>query len=107
MSKQFIAHHGDLDFFKISKLPKGAELLAQTDNFVAQEGETTGHMHRIKSDNPFKVYGLGDRVMYVLEAPAEISHEEHRTLTFEPGIYEKEQEQEENAQSGLIQRVID
>lgn len=115
MNKKFYGYHGDLDFFKLDKLPEGAKFIGKFKHHVAQEGETTGHMHRIKSDQEFEVYQIEEivkdetikRWLYLLNAPAEISHEEHRTHVLEPGIYYQNQENEENAQTGMIQRVVD
>lgn len=105
--KQFYGHHGDRDFFKIDKLPKGAKFIGKFKKFVDQEGETTGHKHVITSEHEFEVYQIKNRWLYLLNAPAEIGHEEHVTRKFEPGIYETEQELEESPQDGIIRRVID
>lgn len=116
MKKRFIGFHGDLDFFSLGKLPKGAKLVGKTKEHVAQLGTATGHRHLMRSAEEFEVYQIEEKAtdgsvvlhfIYVLTAQAEISHEEHRTLVFEPGIYYQDQENEESAQSGLIQPVID
>lgn len=45
MNKKFYAFHGDVDLFKIDKLPKGAEFVGKVTEHIAQLGETTGHKH--------------------------------------------------------------
>lgn len=107
MSKQFNGHHGDLDFFKLDKLPKSAKFVGKFKSHVAQEGETTGHKHVIKSDYDIEVYQIKDRWVYLLNNPAAISHEEHATRTLEPGIYFQDQENEENPWTDMIERVVD
>ena len=95
-TKIFIGHHGDIGLFKIDKLPKGSKLVGRFKKFVAQEGETTGHKHVITSKKEFEVYKIKERWVYLLNAPAEISHEEHLTKTIEPGIIFQDQELEES-----------
>lgn len=108
MKKTFTFYHGDLDFFKVSKLPKGAKKTATVNSHVAQNGTATGHQHLVTSDRPFKVYAHGGNdLAYVFEHPAQISHEEHRTHDIEPGIYLVEHEQEENPRDGIVREVID
>jgi hypothetical protein len=116
MKKTFVGFHGDIDWFKIDRLPKGAAFVGEFTSHITQEGETTGHMHRVKSAAKFEVYkvkdktendGIVERWIYLLKAPAEVSHEEHRTHVMEPGIYYIDQENEESAQDGLIHRVVD
>jgi hypothetical protein len=103
----FVGNHGDRDFFQIPKLPKGAKLIGKFKKFVDQEGETTGHQHVLLSAKEFEVYQIQDRWIYLLNAPAEISHEEHPTRQFEPGIYETNQENEEDPWLDIIVRVVD
>lgn len=116
MKKLFYGFHGDVGLFKLNKIPKGAEFFGTVTKHVAQEGETTGHKHLIKSETQFDVYKLKEkdehgeiveRWLYLLSAPAEISHEEHRTHILEPGIYYQDQENEESPQDGLIHKVVD
>lgn len=115
MKKQFVAFHGDRGWFSIDRLPKNAKLIKKTKQFVDAYGETTGHKHLVKSKSEFEVYELetkerGEiikRYVYLFNAPAEVSHEEHRTHDWKPGIYIVDQEVEESAQDGMVRRVID
>lgn len=107
MKKQFAFYHGDLDFFKVDKLPKTAKLVQETRQHIPQHSDSTGHSHIVASEQPFKVYEYQGSVLYEFPAPANISHEEHRTEDFEPGIYLLEHEKEESPQDGIIREVID
>jgi hypothetical protein len=107
MKKTFAFYHGDLDLFKIDTLPKTAKLLDETKQHIPQHSDSTGHSHTIASDKPFKVYQYGETVLYDFSGPAAISHEEHRTEDFAPGIYLLEHEKEEDPRSGLVTEVQD
>ncbi len=113
--KKFIGFHGDRDWFQIDKLPKGARFVKKTKKHVDAWGETTGHKHLLTSEKEFEVYEYetkehGETIkrwLYLLSAPAEVSHEEHMTHEFGTGIYFMDQETEESPQDGMIRRVID
>lgn len=115
MKKTFIGYHGDRGWFKIDHLPKSVKFVKKTKEFVDAWGETTGHKHLLKSDTEFSVYEYetkqnGETVkrwLYLLEAPAEVGHEEHFTHDFEAGIYLVDQETEESPQDGLVRKVVD
>jgi hypothetical protein len=116
MKKQFVGNHGDVGFFKLDKLPEGAEFVGKVTRHVAQEGETTGHKHLMTSSAEFDVYKVVEqgadsvvieRWAYLLSAPTEITHEEHPRRVLEPGIYIQEQENEEHPWTDLIVKVVD
>ena len=115
MKKQFIGFHGDRGWFKIDHLPKGAKLVKKTKEHVDAWGETTGHKHLLKSEKEFEVYEYNQKIhgetikrwVYLLTAPAEVSHEEHLTHDIQPGIYFMDQENEESPQDGMIRKVVD
>jgi len=100
------ARHGDLIFTKIDKLPK---LKTQKENsFVLADGEATGHRHVITSP---KIITWGkdeqDRLFFALQKEAEITHEEHKTITLPPGKYRMEIEKEYDYFLEEVQNVID
>lgn len=103
----FDGHHGDVPFYRLNALPKGAKYIGKFKEFVAQEGETTGHKHVIASDVDFEVYKIKDRWLYLLTAPAEISHQEHGNRIIQPGILEQGQENEENPWTDEVVKVDD
>lgn len=92
---------GDVILRKISNLPEGLEKL---NTLVIQEGETTGHMHQFNNDGTVTVY-LDPTVKtddaritpavgkYIVVSSSEghvacLRHEEHKTITVEPGVYQ-------------------
>lgn len=107
MKKKFVFFHGDLDFFKVDALPKTAKLLQETRQHIPQHSDSTGHSHIVASDKSFKVYEDKGIVFYEFPHPASISHQEHLTEDFEPGIYLLEHEKEEDPRSGLVMEVVD
>lgn len=74
---------GDLYFAKVNKLPKGA--VARKNNHIL-EGETSGHIHRLSSQVP-SVYDYQSEVFVSVIEPTPLIHEEHGTITVEPGVY--------------------
>lgn len=104
--RKFIGYHGDVDMFQIDHLPKGAKLIGKFKSYVVQHGES-GHKHTLTSDVEFEVYKIKERWIYLLNAPAELSHEEHRTHEIGVGIFEQDQELEESAQDGMVRPVVD
>lgn len=106
MSKKLAFYHGDLDFFKVDKLPKEYKLVGKMKSHSPQSSAVTGHAHNIYSKTEFEVYKAKD-FAYIFPSQASISHEEHLTEDFEPGIYVLEREQEENPRTGLIMEVVD
>ncbi len=64
-------------------------------------------MHRLKSPSKFKVF-TSDNVRYFqVEVPSKISHEEHKTITVDPGVYRQDQEIEKDWFSLSVRQVID
>ena len=75
--------HGDVLLEKVETMPDGLKLV-KGRNWVAL-GEVTGHAHRIDIGEIFeekdgKLYLKTDKL-------TKLSHEEHKTITLEPGIY--------------------
>ena len=106
MTKKFAFHHGDLDLFRVDKLPKTYKLVGTMKSHTPQSSDKTGHAHTITSDAKFEVYKAED-FAYVFTSSASISHEEHWTEDFEPGIYVLAREQEEDPRTGLVMEVQD
>lgn len=100
--------HGDIPFHKIEKLPEGLTKSFEGNEYIAAEGETTGHMHRVKCATKIEVYtdAWGNRFM-VAGKDATISHEEHGTLTIPAGTYSIGKEREYDWFSNATRKVID
>jgi len=67
-------------------------------------GEVTGHAHALKSSLTEMYESNGDRLMKVRET-ADLNHEEHTTITFEPGTYRITQQKQ--YQPEAIRNVLD
>jgi hypothetical protein len=103
--------HGDLIFKQLPGLPENLKPLALKDNkFVLALGEVTGHKHVMTADKEEDMQIFQDaQGRYVLEvkAPTKLSHEEHQTLTFQPGIYIMDNEREHDYFQQEARQVID
>lgn len=55
---------------------------------VLAEGETTGHAHRIKTNNVTLYKNPSNTVLKVSTETALLTHEEHETITLPKGLYE-------------------
>jgi hypothetical protein len=54
---------------------------------VLVEGEVTGHAHRLVGEGTL-LHSASTDVLYLeCEVPAEITHEEHQTITLPAGLY--------------------
>ena len=74
---------GDLLIVKVTKIPDGS---IKRDNKVLAEGEATGHMHELDLG---EVYEKDGTLYFKVPegAKAALNHQEHKTVTFEPGDY--------------------
>ena len=82
-----LIRQGDLLFVPIENIPPGA-LIRKSG--IIQEGEVTGHHHRVATVEDAHVYTTEDwdgfhAFVETLERPAEIVHEEHGTVTLPAG----------------------
>ena len=78
-----VIRHGDVTLIKVGDLPKEVTKLKGRRELAF--GETTGHAHRIDVGDLFEtkngsLYLRTDRL-------ATVTHEEHKTVTVEPGVY--------------------
>lgn len=81
---------GDVIGRRIETLPGSVtQVQPSRRGLVIAAGEVTGHAHRIESLDGVKLYQGPDglRVLEVSEA-APMTHEEHDTVTWPPGIWE-------------------
>lgn len=113
---------GDILFIKIDKLP-GIKLKKKKGNIILK-GELSGHAHRLEgnakilevaegiANNPYGVWH-GQRFVAnspirvelksqvigyaIVNAPAELTHEEHPTITIPAGKYEIRRQREYDA----------
>lgn len=97
-----LVRHGDLLLKPIDSIPKDAKL---TDSKILAYGESTGHIHEIKGNAQILVT-QDQKFVNVLEQSM-ITHQEHKTVQLEQGMYELINEQEFDPFAGIIQRVRD
>jgi hypothetical protein len=99
--------HGDVDLLGIEKLPEGLKEIKHDGSFILAYGEATGHHHKITAER-LRIYqdAEGKHYLQVGES-AELTHQEHKTITILPGIYRQEQEREYDYWSQSTRRVLD
>lgn len=103
--------HGDLIFKPLAKKPKSVKELDITNNqFVLALGEVTGHKHVMTEEKKgdMRIF-QNNEGLYILEVlkPTQLSHEEHDTLVFEPGLYIMENEREHDYFTEETRQVLD
>ncbi len=79
---------GDVILKLVSDIPKGANAItAKKRGYILAEGEVTGHAHVI-NDLDTEVFEK-DGVMFIRTSNiATITHEEHKPITLEAGIWQ-------------------
>lgn len=100
--------HGDIPLHKIDKLPEGLTKISSKEEHILAEGETTGHMHRLKCAEKVDMFTdtFGNRYV-AINGKATVSHEEHKTLIIDPGVYRIGKEREKDWFSLSVKKVID
>jgi hypothetical protein len=98
--------HGDVGIFPVEAIPEGAKRDRRRGDLILALGEVTGHAHRIKSPKVAMWSVAGQRYITVSE-PAELTHEEHGTITLAPGDYEVVQQREYDYMAEMPRAVAD
>lgn len=81
--KNFYIQQGDTLYFP-EKLP---EKLTPLKTDIVQEGEATGHAHRLHGDG-FELFETPAKEKHLrLVAPTALRHEEHQEIILPPGDY--------------------
>ena len=122
---QYIKHQqGDVILLKVSEAEfnkDNNQLSHRTDahktRAVLAEGEATGNYHAVYMDDMLNNAGITlcknseydrqNRGIVVTGAPVELKHEEHDTITLEPGFYLQRIVKEYDHISGITRRVAD
>lgn len=92
--------HGDLSFHPIKEVPRDVIEIIHNGKYVLARGEHTGHQHVLTLDKPEELKIFKDatgRMFFAISEKtrnAVITHEEHKTIVLEPGIYEMRHERE-------------
>ena len=74
--------HGDVQLIPVDRLPQDVKRL---DRKELAFGEVTGHAHRIDVGELFETKN-GELYLKV-DTLTKVSHEEHKTITVNPGVY--------------------
>jgi len=94
--------------WRLNRLSKDSEEYQK--NGIIQEGEATGHHHKLENLNSAEVYRFGNSgnaIVVVGREGARIIHDEHGPIFLEPNTsYEVHIAQEEDP-TGEIRRVMD
>ena len=91
MNKEFEYQQGDVLFFKVDSLKENLKpVQPRNRGYVLADGEATGHAHTICDCGNVEMYEdeNGTLFLKVTEKKESVTHEEHNTVTIEPGIYE-------------------
>lgn len=98
--------HGDLSFHPLQELPEGLKKVEHDGSFVLARGEHTGHTHTIHGNVEILQDNEGRFYLNVLSS-SQVSHEEHKTITLEPGVYRQDSELERDPFLEQIRKVVD
>lgn len=72
-----------------TKLPEGAKRVQpQGGTYVLVEGETTGHAHRVEAVPEVELYEHDGTLYLRVKDSADITHEEHNTVSVPRGTWE-------------------
>ena len=82
---------GDILVYPIDSLPDGVKKATpKNGRWILAEGEATGHHHSIAADSNVTVYIGDDGSLFaqVDGTSVELTHQEHATITIQPGYYQ-------------------
>ena len=97
--------HGDLLIERVEEIPAHAQPRREP---VLAEGEVTGHAHRVVGNSVAVLEAsTGEVYLRVVDAPAEVRHEEHATITLPPGEYVVRRQREWDPYAEAARRVAD
>ena len=81
-NKVFQIRHGDVMIVAVTEMPVDA---TPVKGLILAEGEATGHAHRGDLGELFRTK---DGKLYLrVEKLAKLTHEEHKTIVLDPGVY--------------------
>ena len=102
-------HQGDIPFAPFSGMITGI-LQKHNGSVVLALGEKTGHKHVISTVNPNDLQAwkqLEGGWIITLKTEGTLVHNQHGTLTIEPGTYRVSQEREYDYFQEVSRKVID
>lgn len=103
-----LGRHGDL---LIKRIENTTEILKKTNVAVLAVGEHTNHSHRLTALDKTTTIEFADFVDHltfrVSGGNAQLTHEEHKQIVFEPGTYQVTFEREFDYFDQEIKKVLD
>lgn len=102
-----IYRQGDLIIKPINKLPENLKIVNKENRFVLAEGEQTGHKHLLVAERMEILQDTNGKFYFNFGNSVELTHQEHKTITILPGIYEVGNEQEYDYMLNEIKKVQD
>ena len=102
---QITSQQGDVCLRKLNKMPAGEQTVVSKKRCVLSHGES-GHSHVVEQDGA-ELIRIGERMLLTIKEPAEVKHEEHKSQTLSPGIWEIGQVNEYDYFSEMTRKVID
>ena len=103
-----LGRHGDL---LITRIENTKKKLKAMDKVVLAEGEHTGHKHllsKLDSNAKIEFENFVDHMVFkISDGKAQLVHEEHKQIVFEPGTYKVTFEKEYDYFNEEIQKVMD
>jgi hypothetical protein len=95
--------HGDVLIQKCGEVPNTA---AELPHCILAKGELTGHAHRVEPRGAAMLFRDRDSLFLRVTGPAaQLVHEEHATITLDPGNYRVWIQREYSPEA--IRRVVD
>ena len=105
MNKNHI-QQGDVVITRLETMPVGKPKTVSRRRCVLAEGEVTGHAHVIEDDEA-ELIQIGERMLLRLGQSAIVTHEEHKPITLEPGLYEIGRVAEYDYFAKMVRNVAD
>ena len=94
---------GDVLLRPIEVTKRGRKLTEKVKRHVLAEGEKTGHVHVMENVKVAELFGTN---VMVVDVPTDLVHDEHRTITVDPGAYEVVQQREYDPEEKQISRAM-
>jgi len=107
MNNKKIYRQGDILIREITELPKN---LKKINNPILAYGEATGHHHKLvkEREDQFDILEDNSGNKYLqLKDPTQLTHQEHKPITIEKGLYFISHEREYDYFAKETKRVVD
>ena len=80
---------GDVLVKKVQTIPTEAKKVNPSKRgYVLAEGESTGHAHVIDQVDNAELFQCNEQTYLNVLKEIQVNHEEHKTITIDPGFYE-------------------